>query len=104
MTTNAQYLRRAHRVTLALVVAVVALIAVSCGSDESSNDSSKLANDLSGAMVLAFPDGFSNLAAKCFGTTMVFSTYHANDGRAVAVAPGHEWCTDGVLTVEETLR
>jgi hypothetical protein len=86
------------------LVAAASLALVACGSDETSNDSAKLANDLSGAMVLAFPDGFSNLAAKCFGTTMVFSTYHNADGRAVAVAPNHEWCEDGQLTVEETLK
>lgn len=77
------------------------LLITSCGEEQ--NDADKLSNDTAGAATLAFPDGFSNVAAKCFGTDMVYAAVNTN-GRAVAVSPNHPWCEDGVLTKEEQHR
>ena len=87
---------------LVLVVLPVALFA-GCGSDEESNDAPKSFNDTADAATVAFPDTFGNLAVKCFGTDMVYSTRN-DTGRGVAVSPNHPWCADGVLTPEEAER
>jgi hypothetical protein len=88
---------------LVLIVLPVALFA-GCGSDEESNDAPRSElNDTTAAAVIAFPDTFGNLAVKCFGPDMVYSTRN-DTGRGVAVSPNHPWCEDFVLTVEEAER
>lgn len=89
---------------IALAVALsVTLVACGESANEEYNDSGKLNNHAMPAARIAFPDGFGNLAAKCFGTDMVYSAKNDN-GRAVAVSPGHPWCEDGTLTNEEMDR
>lgn len=48
------------------------------------------------ANVITFPDGFGNVAAKCDGTTMVYSLYH-RDAKygSVAAVPGDPRCKTG---------
>lgn len=85
--------------------AVALVLALSaCGSDEESNDAPRSeVNDKTEAATIAFPDTFGNLAVKCFGTDMVYSTRN-DTGRGVAVSPNHPWCEDGTLTPEEAER
>jgi hypothetical protein len=87
----------------ALVIVALPVALVACGSDEESNDAPKSFNDTADAATVAFPDTFGNLAVKCFGTDMVYSTRN-DTGRGVAVSPNHPWCADGVLTPEEAER
>jgi hypothetical protein len=45
------------------------------------------------ARVIEFPDGFSNMAAKCDGPNMVYSPYKGENNRtAIAVAPNDPRC------------
>lgn len=86
-----------------LAVAAAGLLIVACGSDEESNDAPKSFNDAADAATIAFPDTFGNLAVKCFGTDMVYSTRN-DTGRGVAISPNHPWCADGALSAEEAER
>jgi len=80
------------------------LVLAACGTDgEEFNDAPKLNNVDTGAVRISFPDGFSNVAAKCFGTDMVYSSTNSpsGSGRSMAVSSNHPWCADGILTEEE---
>jgi hypothetical protein len=83
-----------------IVGAVGALGACSDAALEEYNDSPKLNNVDTAAVRLSFPDGFTSVAAKCFGTDMVYAAKNDN-GRAMAVSSNHPWCEDGLLTKEE---
>lgn len=72
-----------------------------CGEED--NDSGRVDVPDDDAFVIAMPDQFTNAAARCFGTDMLYAAFNSN-GRALAVSPGHPWCADGVLTVEEIQR
>jgi PBP1b-binding outer membrane lipoprotein LpoB len=92
--------------TRRLVTALAAILAFAGCSDKATeqfNDAPKLNNVDTAAVRLSFPDGFSSVAAKCFGTDMVYSAFNAN-GRAVAVSANHPWCQDFVLTEDEQQR
>jgi hypothetical protein len=78
---------------------VVALSA--CG--EGANDSGRVDVPAGDAFVIAMPDEYTNVAARCFGTDMVYAARNTN-GRAIAVSSNHPWCEDGVLTREEQDR
>lgn len=86
---------------LAALGPVVAL--ASCGSDEYGNDAPRVDVPARDAFVIAMPDEFTNVAARCFGTDMLYAARNTN-GRAIAVSPNHPWCADGVLTREEQDR
>ena len=86
------------------IVSLISLVLVSCGSDaamQEFNDSGKLSNLDTDALVISMPDGFSNIAAKCVGTDLVYSAMNTN-GRAIAVSSEHPWCSDGILTNLDT--
>jgi len=85
---------------LVLIVLPVALFAQGCGSDEESNDSPRVEAVDADATVIAFPNEFTSVAAKCFGTDMLYAARNIN-GRAITVSPNHPWCADGVLTRDE---
>ena len=90
-----------------LAVAASGLLFVACGSEpEELNDAPRDNAPVANATVIAMPDEFSNVAAKCFGTDMIYTARNTGTppGRAVAVSPNHPWCEDGVLTKEEQNR
>jgi hypothetical protein len=88
-----------------LAVAAGSLTLAACGDEfaQEGNDAGKLSNLDTKALIITMPDGFSNVAAKCVGTTMLFSAMNAN-GRAISTVADHPWCADGVLTKEEVDR
>lgn len=83
-----------------LLVAVAALVLAGCsGSEfdtfgETLRDADVARRDDSPADIIQMPHGYSNLAAKCDGTTRVYATKNDN-GRAVAVSPDHPSCGGG---------
>ena len=89
--------------SMILILMAGVFVGLLSGCGEEVNDADKLSNNTAGAATLAFPDGFSNVAAKCFGTDMVYAAVNTN-GRAVAVSPNHPWCADGILTKDEQNR
>lgn len=88
-----------------LAVAAGSLTFAACGDEfgQEYNDAGKLANLDTKALVVTFPDGFGNVAAKCVGTDLVYSAMNSN-GRGVAVSSAHPLCEDGVLTRDEMDR
>jgi hypothetical protein len=86
-----------------LAITLGSLAFVACGSDEESNDAPRDDAPVANATVIAMPDEYSNVAAKCFGTDMIYTARNVGTppGRAVAVSPNHPWCEDGVLTKDE---
>jgi hypothetical protein len=89
---------------LAIALVPLAALLASCGDDsQESNDAGKIANLDSDAIIISMPDGFSNVAAKCVGTDLLYAAINDN-GRAIAVSPGHPWCADGILTMADMKR
>lgn len=90
-----------------LVLVLVAAVTLSaCGQDELEewNDSPVEGNLDTPAMRISFPDGFGNVAAKCFGTTLLFSSRISTDpasGRGITAVANAEVCADGILTRNE---
>lgn len=73
-------------VSTASVVSALLLV-TGCGNkaNESSQDSGINARDTSGAEILNFPDGFTNVATKCSHGDRVFVAFH-NDGSYASIA------------------
>jgi hypothetical protein len=90
---------------LAVALVPLALLLASCGDDyaQEHNDAGKIANLDSDALIITMPNGFSNVAAKCVGTDLLYAAINSN-GRAIAVSPSHPWCADGILTLADTQR
>lgn len=44
------------------------------------------------AELILMPDGFGNLAAKCHGPNMIYSSKVPGDGRSLAVVPNDPRC------------
>lgn len=85
----------------AIPALALALGLSACGEEQ--NDSGRIDVPAGDAFVIAMPDEYTNVAARCFGTDMLYAARNTN-GRAVAVSPNHPWCADGVLTSEEQDR
>lgn len=79
---------------LALAVAVTGGTAASCGkATEPYRDAPTGERNSGPADVLTFPDGFSNVAAKCDGTTRVYVAFKADQNRAaIAAVPNAPQC------------
>lgn len=78
------------------LAALVVTLAVGCSekSKEPFRDSAISGRNEEPARVITFPDGFSNMAAKCDGPNMVYSPYKGDNNRtAIAVAPNDPRCT-----------
>lgn len=88
---------------LTWAVPVVAVVLALSACSEEQNDSPREEADNTSAFVIPFPDEFTSIAAKCFGTDLLYAARNTN-GRAIAVSPGHPYCDDGVLTREEQDR
>jgi hypothetical protein len=82
-----------------LVVAAMAVtLAAGCTdkATEQFRDAPRATSDNSPADIITFPDGFSNLAAKCDGTTRIYVAFKGDANRAaIAVSANHPACTDG---------
>jgi hypothetical protein len=89
--------------TVVKSVALISLAFAFVGCGEEGNDAPRQDARQDDAFVIAMPDEFTSIAARCFGTDMVYGARNTN-GRAIAVSPSHPWCADGVLTAEETER
>lgn len=72
----------------------VILLLTSCSKAlEPWNDAPRGATDESPARIIAMPDGFNNVAAKCDGPNMVYTLFHRDSPYgAVAVAPNDPRC------------
>lgn len=80
-------------VAAAGVAVATALTLSSCGKVmEPFNDAAVSGQNKGPAEVINFPDGFSNVAAKCDGTTRVYVIFHADSayGSVAAVANSPE--------------
>lgn len=69
-----------------------------CGED--NNDASRGTNDTAPADIIAFPDGFSNVAHKCDGPNMIYSATNGSNQAdtkstraAIAVVANDPRCT-----------
>lgn len=79
-----------------IALAVPAALLAGCGdATEEYNDADVAGNNDAPAMRLSFPDGFGNVAAKCDGPNMVYSSRVTAEGRSVAVAPNDPRCAEG---------
>lgn len=84
------------RRSIAIVgVGALALLGSACSqkAQEQFKDAPRGARNDDPADILTFPDGFSNVSAKCDGTTRVYTVFHGDDNRAsIAVSPNHPAC------------
>lgn len=86
------------RSILLVLLAVVALGIVGCGSDESREDAGDVQNglvDKSQPAVVAFNNHFPNVEIKCdgFGDLILAITHDSQKAPAITVIPGHPHCT-----------
>lgn len=85
---------------LALFALVLVLLVLLAGCGEDTNDAPRGTNDTAPADVIAFPDGFANVARKCDYKTMVYSSTNgggtadneAATHSAIAVVPNDPRC------------
>jgi uncharacterized lipoprotein len=80
---------------IATGAAVLSIVALSgCGKmTEPFKDAPRGETNTSPADTLTFPDGFSNVSAKCDGTTRVYVVFHSDSPYgSVAVSPNHPKC------------
>lgn len=79
-----------------VLAVVISGTAAACGdkATEPFRDAPRSPETNSGpARVIEFPDGFSNMAAKCDGPNMVYSPYKGDDNRtAIGIAPNDPRC------------
>ena len=68
---------------------------------EEFNDAPREGSNDAPAVIISYPDGFGNVAAKCFGPDMLYSGRVTTEGRTMAATPNHPWCEDGVLDAFE---
>lgn len=89
--------RRRLLIAFAIVaLVIVVLVLAGCGdkSTEPFRDAPRGDTNSDAADTITFPDGFSNVAAKCDGTTRVYSGFKGDENRsAIAVSPDHPACT-----------
>lgn len=85
-----------HARRIAAVALAATLLVASCSANEEGNDAPRVEASSANATVIAMPDEFTSVAAKCFGTDMIYAARNTN-GRAIAVSPDHPWCVDGKL-------
>lgn len=82
-----------------VAVALALVLLASCGTDKATEqfkDAPRGQYDKTTANVMAFPDGFSNVAHKCDGPNMVYVAFHGDSGyAAVAVVPDDPRCPRG---------
>jgi hypothetical protein len=88
---------------LATAAAVVLMAVGLAGCGEEAKDAPRGTEDTGAADIMRFPDGFSNVAHKCDGPNMVYSstngggTDNAESTRAaIAVVPNDPRCTPEV--------
>ena len=81
--------------TIAAAVALVLMGVAGCSKyTEPYRDAPRGATNTSPADVMTFPDGFSNVAAKCDGPNRVYVAFKADDNRAaIAVAVNDPRCS-----------
>jgi hypothetical protein len=80
---------------LIATAAVGMLVLTGCGGKmtEPFKDADVGQENSAPADLLRMPDGFSNVAAKCDGTTRVYTVFHGdNPYGSVAVSPNHPAC------------
>lgn len=84
---------------LGLIVAMSLLAACNSGWEKTTEpfkDAPRGDDVVGEANVGNMPDGFSNWAAKCDGTTRVYTIYHSNSPYGgIAVSPNHPKCGGG---------
>jgi len=85
-----------NRIALGLVATAVVLGAAACGMEkqtEQFRDAGRADTNDNPADVITMPDGFSNVAAKCDGTTRVYVVFKGDSAYgSVAVSPEHPDC------------
>lgn len=86
--------RRQAYPLLALAV-VVGLILGACSQKdrEPFRDAPRASTNKEPAEIITMPDGFSNVAAKCDGTTRVYVVFKSDKAYgSIAVSPSHPAC------------
>lgn len=68
-----------------------------CGTDKATErfkDAERGDTNTAPADTMTFPDGFSNVAAKCDGSTRVYVIFKGDDATrgSIAVSPNHPKC------------
>jgi hypothetical protein len=86
-----------NKILTGIIILVALLLVIglaACGDTKSDSDAGEV--NKGSADVLAYPDGFRNVAHKCDGPNMVYSASRGGDGEgaggAVAVAPNDPRC------------
>ncbi len=89
---------RSSKKALASAVVAAGFTAAACSNTgtfgEEFRDTGVANRDDTPADIIQMPEGFSNVAAKCDGTSRVYVTRNDN-GRAVAVIADHPKCAAG---------
>lgn len=88
-------MRRRRLAVAGALAGMLALTTASCmnKATEPFRDSSVASRNDRPADVMTFPDGFSNISAKCDGPNRVYVAFKGDDNRAaLAVAPNDPRC------------
>ena len=93
----ASFARRRGAICGILVAAALCGVLTGCmKATEPYRDAPRGTTNSGPADVLTFPDGFSNIAAKCDGTTRVYVAFHGDANRsAIAAVPNAPQCAGG---------
>lgn len=79
-----------------LFILSLPLLNAACGTDKATEpfkDAPRGETNDNAADLITMPDGFSNVAAKCDGTTRVYVVFHQDAAYgSVAVSPNHPLC------------
>lgn len=86
------------RILLGCFATSIVLGTAACGDDamEEFNDAPRSGNNDDPALTISFPDGFGNVARKCDGPNMVYSSRVTGEGRSITVAPNDPRCDTGL--------
>lgn len=98
MTITINITKRTSMLLLAALIAVAVVLGVGACSNKQQqvyNDAPRTGvNNTAPADIIAQPDGFSNVAAKCDGPNRVYSAYHGDGAYgSVAVVANDPRCT-----------
>lgn len=84
------------KVITTVIAGILLTLSLSACSDfgEEYNDAPVKGNNDEPALRISFPDGFGNVARKCDGPNMVYSSRNGDGGRAIGIAPNDPRCVE----------
>jgi hypothetical protein len=93
-------MKKSHALALLAAFLVPGLLVSGCTMTEDSklaqpyNDAPVSGQNKDSALIITMPDGFSNVAAKCDGTTRVYVVFHNdNPYGGIAISPNDPACS-----------